>query len=187
MPLNFIENTLQRGADLTMASTDNELLYLVDEHDQVLGSCLRGDAHRQGLRHRAVHVLVFNAAGEVFLQKRSAHKDVNPCLWDTSSAGHVDFGESYDASAMRELSEELGIRGECGLEYLFKIQASALTGWEFVQVYQCRFDGELTLNPDEIVEGRWLAPGVLDTLISRSPDDFTRSLRTLWHTFRKTI
>ena len=116
--------------------SDQELICQVDENDHIVGPCLRGEAHKLGLRHRSVHILVFNSEGELYLQKRSSTKDVNPGLWDTSAAGHVDFGESYEESARRELVEELGIDYSEPLEPLFKMEASADTGWEFIQVYQ---------------------------------------------------
>ena len=87
----------------------DELLTEVDSEDRVIGPRARGEIHRLGLRHRSVHILVFNPRGELFLQQRAASKDINPGLWDTSAAGHVDHGESYDACARRELREELGI------------------------------------------------------------------------------
>ena len=65
--------------------------------------------HREGLKHRAIHVLVFNARGEIFLQKRSMTKDTFPGAWDSSASGHLDSGEDYDACAVRELREEFGL------------------------------------------------------------------------------
>ena len=59
--------------------------------------------------HRAVHILVFNQRGELFLQKRSMSKDNDPGMWDSSAAGHVDSGESYLDCATREIEEELGV------------------------------------------------------------------------------
>ena len=84
-----------------------ELLSVVDEHDRVVGYRERGEVHRLGLRHRAVHVMVFNRRGEVFLQKRSLNKDEFPGLWDSSAAGHLAPGEGYAECALRELEEEL--------------------------------------------------------------------------------
>jgi hypothetical protein len=49
------------------------------------------------VKHRAVHILVFNARGQVFLQKRSLKKDLHPGVWDSSTSGHLDTGEDYDA------------------------------------------------------------------------------------------
>ena len=67
----------------------------------MIGREPRSVVHARGLRHRAVHVLVFNSAGELFLQKRSMTKDNDPGLWDSSCSGHVDAGETYDEAAVR--------------------------------------------------------------------------------------
>ena len=90
------------------ARVSQELLDVVDFEDRVTGVKMRGEVHAQGLMHRAVHVLVFNSAGQLFLQKRSMTKDESPGQWDTSAAGHVDSGETYLECAVRELAEELG-------------------------------------------------------------------------------
>ena len=74
-----------------------EIFDVVNERDEVIGQQPRSEVHRLGLMHRAVHVLVFNAAGQVFLQKRSMKKDRQPGLWDSSASGHMDTGEDYDA------------------------------------------------------------------------------------------
>ena len=159
---------------------DNELLYEVDEHDQVIGPRTRGELHRLGLRHRAVHVLVFNSRNEVFLQKRSAAKDTNPGLWDTSAAGHVDFGESYEQCALRELKEELGITEPERFQLLFKLPASEHTGWEFIQIYRTVHDGDLRLNEDEIAEGQWITVEALENWIQRGGQGLTASFLAIW-------
>jgi len=51
-----------------------EIFDVVDANDQVIGQQPRSEVHRLGLRHRAIHLLVFNAKGELFLQKRSMKK-----------------------------------------------------------------------------------------------------------------
>src|SRR5215472_14287436 len=97
-----------------------EIFDVVDEHDHVIGSKPRNEVHRLGLMHRAVHVLVFNPQGEIFLQKRSMKKDRQPGVWDSSASGHVDSGDDYDSCAIRELNEELGFRPNTPLTRLFK-------------------------------------------------------------------
>src|SRR5205814_3604344 len=70
-----------------------ESFAVVDEHDHVLGAAPRSQVHANNLLHRAVHMLIFNPAGEVFLQLRSRWKDRHPLAWDSSAAGHVNAWE----------------------------------------------------------------------------------------------
>ena len=84
-----------------------EIFDVVDENDQVIDQRTRSEVHRLGLRHRAIHLLVFNAKDELFLQKRSMKKDCFPGKWDSSASGHLDCGEEYDACVFRETRENL--------------------------------------------------------------------------------
>ncbi|XP_027931992.1 nudix hydrolase 3 [Vigna unguiculata] len=70
----------------------------------------RGDVHRDGDYHRAVHVWLFaERTQELLLQRRASCKDSWPDLWDISSAGHISAGDSSLITARRELEEELGV------------------------------------------------------------------------------
>ena len=93
-----------------------EIFDIVDENGRPTGAtATRTEAHASGLRHRTAHIWVVRmheGRRQVLLQKRSACKDSNPGRWDTSSAGHIDAGETPLPSARRELAEELGIRAE---------------------------------------------------------------------------
>jgi len=120
-----------------------EIFDIVNERDEVVGRQTRREVHRLGLMHRAVHVLVFNSQGQVFLQKRSMSKDRQPGLWDSSSSGHVDSGEEYDACAVRELREELGLHVRETPRRLFKLSASPHTDQEHVWVYRCEVVGSV--------------------------------------------
>ncbi|KAK8308303.1 hypothetical protein V6Z11_D02G048100 [Gossypium hirsutum] len=55
----------------------------------------RGDVHRDGDYHKAVHVWIFaQSTQELLLQKRADCKDSWPGLWDISSAGHISASDS---------------------------------------------------------------------------------------------
>lgn len=166
-----------------MHSTDNELLAVVNDVDVVIGAMKRREIHHKGLRHRAVHILVFDGEGRLCLQKRAMTKDVNPGAWDSSAAGHVDFGESYEAAAQRELMEELGITAEAPLISLGRIDASETTGWEFVEVFAIRYIGTVEANPGEIDALKWVTPLELETLLSEATPTLTRSFRRVWQRF----
>ena len=158
----------------------NEIFDVVNESDEVIGRELRPEVHRKGLRHRAVHVIVKNSAGKIFLQKRSIHKDTFPGAWDSSASGHLDCGENYDACALRELREELGFTPVAPPRRLFKINACADTGHEFVWVYLCGGEGPFTLHPQEIETGGWFTPKEISEWMKRSPNDFASALVHLW-------
>src|SRR5579859_6588548 len=138
-----------------------EIFDVVNEHDEVIDHRPRSEVHRRGLMHRAVHVLVFNGRGQVFLQKRSMSKDRQPGLWDSSASGHLDTGETYDACAVRELREEIGLSLAGPPERLFKLAASSDTDQEHVWVYRCSAEGPFTLHPEEIECGGWFDPGAV--------------------------
>jgi len=162
---------------------NHELIAVVDEHDNFIENRPRKEVHKLGLRHRAVHILVFNDANQIFLQKRSLTKDVNAGLWDTSAAGHVDAGESYDACAHRETIEELGVCVDETLSFLFKLPAIPETGMEFVQVYRCQHNGPFTLETGEIDDGQWFGIQEVAQRVKMNAPSITDTFKTLWLKF----
>ena len=157
-----------------------EIFDVVNERDEVVGRASRREVHARGLWHRAVHVLVFNARGEVFLQKRSMKKDTAAGRWDSSASGHVDAGEDYDACAVRELREEIGLQVPRPPERRFKVKAGPDTGWEFCWIYRAAAEGPFQLHPDEIETGAWFAPGKITRRKAERPQDFARALLLIW-------
>ena len=161
-----------------------EIFDVVNERDEVVGRAPRREVHRTGLKHRAIHVFVLNARGEVFLQKRSMTKDSSPGLWDSSSSGHLDSGEDYDVCAVRELREEIGLRVPQAPRRLFKVEPCAETGQEFVWLYQCASEGPFTLHPEEIERGEWFALERVTSWVDACPQDFAPAFVLLWKRFR---
>jgi isopentenyldiphosphate isomerase len=159
-----------------------EIFDVVNERDEVIGAKPRSHVHAKGLLHRAVHVLVFNSRGEVFLQKRSMLKDTAKGKWDSSTSGHLDSSEHYDACAVRELREEIGL-SDVRPERLFKIDACRETGWEFCWVYRCDGEGPFTLHPDEIETGAWCAADFVTKWISEKPQEFASAFRLVWERY----
>ena len=50
---------------------EDEILDVVDEEGRVIGQATRGACHAdRSLLHRAVHLLVYDDGGRLFLQKR---------------------------------------------------------------------------------------------------------------------
>ncbi len=163
-----------------------DIFDVVNDRDEVIGQEKRSLVHKKGLKHRAVHILIFNSSGELFLQKRSMSKDVSPGCWDSSCCGHVDSGETYEAAAVRELDEELGLKNvqASELALLFKINAREQTGEEFVHVHRLEHEGPFELHPREIDEGRWFTIAEVNRLIVEKPEEVAASFRHIWKKYK---
>jgi 16S rRNA (adenine1518-N6/adenine1519-N6)-dimethyltransferase len=166
-----------------MCSTPNERFPVVDENDEVQGYATRSEVHGNNLRHRAVHILIFNQAGDVYLQQRSRWKDRHPLKWDSSAAGHVAAEENYDETARRELKEELGV--DVPLERIFGLTASSRTDHEFIFGYRGVVSGDLAPNKCEIERGVFFAPVVIDGWTSARPEDFAPGFLECWKAYRR--
>jgi isopentenyldiphosphate isomerase len=157
----------------------DEILSVVNESDQVVGQARRGDIHQQRLMHRSVHLLILNRAGDVLLQKRSILKDCCPGYWDSSAAGHVEAGESYDQCLMREVTEELGITLKALPEKICKLSPSTDNGMEFCQAYQVIHEGPFSAEEAEIDELRWFSRRELDEWLMQGGVRLTDSVKML--------
>jgi len=169
---------------LTRQAEDAEILSVVDSTDSIIGEDRRDEIHRLGLRHRAIHALVFNPEGAVFLQKRGLHKQENPGMWDSSVAGHVDAGESYDECCVREIEEEVGLVLDRVPLRLFKLDATPITGMEFAWVYRVETDQALKLNEQEMSGGDWFDPAELDNWIDSGDPSLSGVFCLIWKTYR---
>ena len=187
------ELTLAQWVDLTRAydphplkdvpQKSGEIFDVVDADDQVTGTATRAEVHAQKLTHRAVHVFVFNKRGDLLLQKRSLLKDMCPGLWDSSVSGHLDSGESYDAAAVRELEEEMGITAETAPEEIARITPGVETGWEHVRLYSIRHDGTLRFPSAEVDAVMWFPLAEITAWIAAHPADFAPGFLECWKKF----
>jgi 16S rRNA (adenine1518-N6/adenine1519-N6)-dimethyltransferase len=161
----------------------DERLPIVDKNDRILRYASRSEVHGNNLRHRAVHILIFNQAGDAYLQQRSRWKDRHPLKWDSSAAGHVATGESYDDTARRELKEELGV--SVPLQKIAKLPASQKTDLEFVWLYRGVASGDVVPDKSEIEKGAFMPPTVIDGWTSARPEDFALGFLECWKTYRR--
>lgn len=133
-----------------------EYFPIVDEEGNTIGTAPRSVCHdgTSMLLHPVVHLHLFNNKGEVFLQKRSMQKDIQPGKWDTSVGGHVNPGEAIEDAIIREASEELGLT-------FFKPVFEGRYVWqsdrerELVYSFSTVSDETPQINPDEIEEGKF--------------------------------
>ena len=124
----------------------------MDEHNNVWEPHRGGQMRAQRLPHRSTYILVFNAQGALYVQKRTMTKDVFPGYYDPAAGGVVLAGESYEESAQRELYEEMGIR-DVPLTPLFTFYFADERTRVWGRVFTCVYEGALVLQPEEVESG----------------------------------
>lgn len=132
-----------------------EMFPIVDVEGRPTGSATRGECHGGSkLLHPVVHLHVFNAAGELYLQKRPSWKDIQPGKWDTAVGGHVALGETTEEALRREVREELGIT-DFEAVFVDKYVFESPRERELVYIYRCRYDGAICPSAVELDGGRF--------------------------------
>jgi 16S rRNA (adenine1518-N6/adenine1519-N6)-dimethyltransferase len=152
----------------------DEVFDIVDDQDRVIGQGLRGQIHRDGLKHRAVHLFWSRENGQMCWQRRSFAKDNCPGLLSSACAGHVDAGETYEQAAYRELHEELGVQLAPGsLVEIDYVPAHPDLGWEFVRCYWFRGTYSVSLAAYEVDSILWRTPQEVEAWAQAQPDIFS--------------
>lgn len=87
----------------------DEILEIVNEQDEIVGTSLKSEIHRNRLFHRSIILQVINEKNELLLQKRAANKTFDANCWTCSVTGHVSLNEDYESATLRETQEEIGL------------------------------------------------------------------------------
>lgn len=158
------------------ADTSDDQVILVDTADRPLGTIGKLVAHRQGLRHRALSVVLRDRDGRLLLQSRAAGKYHSGGLWTNTCCSHPRPDEPVAAAAARRLSEEMGVA--CPLAFLFTTHYRArvsndLIEDEIVHVFGGRFDGEPDPDPHEVADWSWKTPAELAAAVVATPQAYT--------------
>lgn len=143
------------------------LVDVVDADDRVVATVTRARMRAEGLRHRAVYVVVRTSDDQVVVHRRAEWKDVYPGAWDICFGGVLDAGEAWDEAAARELAEEAGIAAE--LRHVgagtWEGEGAALNG----RVYECTHDGPYPCPDGEVVEVRTVPRAELAAFLDEHP------------------
>ncbi len=134
-----------------------ELVVLVDEHDNPIGTAPKDTVHTQKtLLHRAFSLFLFDSHNQLILTKRSSKKKAFPGVWTNTVCGHVSPDETRVEAAVRRLREELGIadvvpREVAPYRYQFT-DANGIMENEICPILVGTFDGSPIINPLEVDE-----------------------------------
>jgi isopentenyldiphosphate isomerase len=145
-----------------------ELVTIVDENNHEIDQVSRATMRARNLIHRATYILVFNSQGELFVQKRTATKDIYPGHYEIAAGGVVLAGESYELSAKRELKEELEIESN-QLTHLFDHFYDDKNNRVWGRIFSCTYDGPMCLQEEEVESGHFMKTQDLLTMIENQP------------------
>lgn len=132
-----------------------EIVTLVDRNDHVIGRAPRSKVRKEALIHRVTYILVLNTSGYLLLQTRTEIKDLYPGYYDAAAGGVVTAGETYEASARRELEEELGIGKtpmQANFDHYFESPDNRCCG----RVFSCVHNGPFALLASEVQSAQFV-------------------------------
>jgi isopentenyl-diphosphate Delta-isomerase len=173
-----------------------DALILVDAADRVVGRLSKTRCHEgKGVLHRAFSLMIFNTAGDLLIQQRSASKRLWPLYWSNSCCSHPRSGEDMETATRRRLQEELGVA--CPLQFLYKFQYQAqfdATGseHELCSVFIGSCAEPIAVDPNEISAWRWIDPYEIESQLT-SPTGvkftpwFTMEWVRIWRDHRDAV
>lgn len=149
-----------------------ERVVLVDAADRQVGTAPKLEAHRRGLLHRALSVIVRDGEGRLLLQQRHHRKYHSGGLWTNTCCSHPRPGEPVELAAGRRLREEMGF--SCPLLPLTTVTYRAEVGHglvehELVHVFAGAFAGAVRPDPREADGFTWVTPAALGADLAAFP------------------
>jgi isopentenyl-diphosphate delta-isomerase len=153
-----------------------DLIVLVNENDEQIGSIGKLEAHQKGLLHRAFSIIVWNDQHEILIHQRAIGKYHSEGLWTNTCCSHPKVGETILEAAHRRLQEEMGF--DCELQqkfhfiYLVELENQLIEN-ELDHVLIGTFNQNPSPNPEEIKDYRWISLEKLKNEIAEKPAQFT--------------
>lgn len=150
-----------------------EMVDIVDENLNTIGSVPKDEAHKRGLLHVTVISEVIDSKGRWTLVKQASDKQ-DPGQYVSPVGGHVRTGESYDDALKREALEEMGLQ-----DFAFKnvgkgIYNRFVNGHQenhYFVVYEIYSNSEPTLNEESVGFRRFTKEEII-TLTKKDPELF---------------
>lgn len=160
-----------------------EYVTLVDEHDNVIGSKDR-DELTDDDRWRIITIWITNSKNQVLLAQRALTKRINPGKWGPAVAGTVEHGDSYEQTAERELTEEIGVKANLtpGKVLFYKSALGKRACKAFTATVDLPIEA-ITIPADEVAAVKWVDGQTLWEDVAAHPDDYLREFKRMKELF----
>ena len=154
----------------------DEVMVLVDDDDNIVGTGEKLETHRRGALHRAFSVIIWDSAGRLLLQKRSVCKYHSGGLWTNACCGHPRPDEDITAAASRRLEEEMGftspLEGLGTIRYWAELDHGMIEH-EMVHVFRGLYDGAVAPDPEEAEGYQWSSLEDVRADVAAAPERFS--------------
>ena len=134
----------------------------------------KNTAHKLGIWHSAIHLLVVNESKtKTLFQQRASNKSLYPDMWDIAVGGHISSGENDTIAVKRELNEELGIDpNTCDIKFIKKykeeLNNNNINNKEIVSIFILYKDidiNDIVLQKEEVRDAKWITKDEMEELI----------------------
>jgi len=153
-----------------------DMVILVDNFDNEIGTMEKLEAHIKGELHRAFSVFILNSSNELLLQQRASSKYHSPDLWTNSCCSHPAPGEELLESATKRLMHEMGMQAELKIadNFIYYCEfENGLIEHEFDYVIVGYSDATPAINSSEVKDYRWVSFDDLKSEMEVNPENFT--------------
>lgn len=167
-----------------------DIIVLVNENDENIGSIGKLEAHQKGLLHRAFSIIVWNNQNQILIHQRAFGKYHSEGLWTNTCCSHPKVGETVIEAAHRRLQEEMGFDCELAqkFHFIYRVELeNQLIEHELDHVLIGKFHENPNPNPDEVHDYRWISLPELKKEISEKPATFTFWFKEIIQNFEEKI
>jgi isopentenyl-diphosphate delta-isomerase len=99
--------------------SQDELLDIIDENENIIQVATKREAHQKGLLHKTIIAEVIDSKGRRLLVKQASDRQ-DAGQYVSPVGGHVSSGETQEQALKREANEELGLEGDYKFEFVGK-------------------------------------------------------------------
>lgn len=152
-----------------------EHVILLNEKGEPIGTAEKYAVHTAHTPlHLAFSCWIFNHEGQVLITRRSLGKKAWPGVWTNSVCGHPQQNESFEQAIVRRCRFEVGAEltdiTPVYPEFRYcETDASGIVENEVCPVYAAKLTNAITLNPDEVMDSRWVSLDALFRALAATP------------------
>ena len=157
-------------------------IIVVDENDNEIGVKERSEITHNDI-YRVSGLWLTNSKGEILLAQRSFNKHPahSPGKWGPAVAGTVEEDETYEENIIKEIEEELGLKGLKLKKAHKKFRDNGIRRY-FVQIFTSSIDRaaeEFIIQKDEVEQVKWVSKDELKSWTKNNPKDLLKTVNEI--------